>query len=193
MRLSRSGSVPLGKGHIVCWNLVAAAFCASCLVASTSQGAGGIVEINQTTALSGGVNGDILADPAGFPVVLSEPGSYLLTSDLVVADNFLSAVFVAADDITLDLGGFSIRGPNLGWPGIGELAIGIEIDGVPAGRLIRGLEKGGHYMTLERGSGDYILSLIPPEAFLDVNPELKRKEHSRLFEYLVHESDSLEP
>ena len=69
----------------------------------------GRIEINQARALAGGVSA---SDTPGFPVTISGPGSYLLTSDLVVPAN-LSGIFGVNDavDITLDLNGFSISGP----------------------------------------------------------------------------------
>lgn len=72
----------------------------------------GVVEISQTRAAAGGVSP---GDAPGFPVTLSEPGSYVLTSNLDVrsfpgaAD--LTAVDITADDVTLDLNGFRIVGP----------------------------------------------------------------------------------
>jgi cysteine-rich repeat protein len=63
----------------------------------------GIHEINQASALAGG----------GFPVVLASPGSYRLTGnlDLSLAPIGTTAISVTAEDVYLDLGGFSIRGP----------------------------------------------------------------------------------
>jgi hypothetical protein len=65
--------------------------------------------------------------------------------------------------------------------------IGIEIDGASAGRLIRNLEKGQHVISLEPGSGSHTLSILPPEAIPAPNPELEHKQHSRFFEYFVHD------
>ncbi len=69
----------------------------------------GVLEINQTKALAGGVTpGDT---QAGFPVVISLAGSYRLTSDLVVPAG-LNAIELSASDVSLDLNGFAIRGPE---------------------------------------------------------------------------------
>jgi len=68
-----------------------------------ARAADGIQEINQASALAGG----------GFPVVLSAPGSYRLTSnlDLGASPAGTTAISIAAQDVYLDLAGFSIRGP----------------------------------------------------------------------------------
>lgn len=64
-------------------------------------------EINQTCAeLSGCFPGDA----PGFPVTIHAPGSYLLTSDLVVPA-LTAGIGSSTGDFTLDLGGFEIRGP----------------------------------------------------------------------------------
>ena len=95
---------------------------ASCLsiifgfAASHSLASDGRIEINQVRALAGGITP---ADGPGFPVQLSEPGSYLLTSDLVVPTGNVG-IELHADEIHLDLGGFAIRNePNgLGVSGV---------------------------------------------------------------------------
>jgi hypothetical protein len=40
----------------------------------SSQAIDGVVEVNQVVALAGAVNGDLVADPAGFPVLITQPG-----------------------------------------------------------------------------------------------------------------------
>lgn len=68
----------------------------------------GLVDIDQARALAGNITP---TDPAGFPVVISQPGSYRLTSDLQVADPSTSGVVITSPHVTLDLNGFTIRGP----------------------------------------------------------------------------------
>lgn len=87
------------------------------LLAGNAQAADGVLEINQAKALAGGINGDLLLDEPGFPVAIGEPGSYVLTGDLEVPDLATSAILIGADDVTLDLNGFAIRGPNTCVPG----------------------------------------------------------------------------
>lgn len=74
----------------------------------------GRIEINQAVALAGAVTGNLADDPAGFPVRIARPGSYVLTGDLTVADGAAGGILIApgTDDVTLDLGGFTIRGPS---------------------------------------------------------------------------------
>src|SRR5262249_12265102 len=55
-------------------------------------------------------------DTPGFPVTISQPGSYRLSGNLVVPDQQTTAVVVTADNVTLDLNGFSIVGPNVCTP-----------------------------------------------------------------------------
>ena len=48
----------------------------------------------------------------GFPYVISQPGSYKLSGNLLLTDANKTAIRIATDFVTLDLGGFSIIGPN---------------------------------------------------------------------------------
>lgn len=66
----------------------------------------GVVEINHTRALAGGVTP---GDGPGYPVTLSARGSYLLTGDLSWSGNNTNIVEVTAHDVTIDLNGFTIR------------------------------------------------------------------------------------
>lgn len=47
----------------------------------------------------------------GFPHVVSLPGSYVLTSDLRVTDPTVDGITVDANNVSIDLNGFSIQGP----------------------------------------------------------------------------------
>lgn len=78
-------------------------------LASGARAEDGQIEINQAIARAGGVNGDLVADPPGFPVEITRPGSYRLTSDLSGAGtgNLISAG--ATDDVTIDLAGHTLR------------------------------------------------------------------------------------
>ena len=67
----------------------------------------GVLEINQAKALAGDVS---TGDAPGFPVTLA-PGNYLLTSDLLVVGNADISAIEVTSNTTIDLNGFTIRGP----------------------------------------------------------------------------------
>lgn len=83
------------------------------LVAAALTGSAGAddgqIEINQAIAMAGGVNGRLVTDPPGFLVTIREAGSYRLTSDLSNAAN-VHVISVEIEDVTIDLGGYTIRG-----------------------------------------------------------------------------------
>jgi hypothetical protein len=72
------------------------------LLAAAAVAADGRIEINQTSVQSAG----------GFPFVITRSGSYVLTSDLVVAPAGATAVLIQSHDVSLDLNGFGIRGAH---------------------------------------------------------------------------------
>jgi len=49
----------------------------------------------------------------GFPIVISQPGSYRLDSNLVVPDANTTAIQITASNVNLDLNGFGIFGPTV--------------------------------------------------------------------------------
>jgi hypothetical protein len=59
-------------------------------------------------ALAGGDN----VAEARFQVIISEPGTYRLTEDVIVTDANTTAIEIDADNVTIDMNGFSIRGPG---------------------------------------------------------------------------------
>jgi len=70
----------------------------------------GVIEINQAKALAGGVTS---GDAPGFPVTISAPGSYRLTSNLDLSSESpdTTAIDEQADQTSIDLNGFQIIGP----------------------------------------------------------------------------------
>jgi hypothetical protein len=85
------------------------------LVLSAPAFAGdGRIEINQASAQAGAVTGSLADDPPGFPVRITRSGSYRLAGDLTVSDVAAGGILIApgTDDVTIDLGGFAIRGPS---------------------------------------------------------------------------------
>ena len=51
-------------------------------------------------------------DTPGFPVTISQPGSYKLSGNLTVPNPNTTAIEIAASHVTLDLNGFAILGPT---------------------------------------------------------------------------------
>ena len=68
----------------------------------------GVVLIDQNRALAGGVTP---GDFPGFPISITQPGSYRLSGNLTVGANVTSAIEISANNVTLDLNGFQITGP----------------------------------------------------------------------------------
>jgi hypothetical protein len=67
----------------------------------------GAREIHQACVATGCFPGD----PPGYPVLVTAPGSYVLTSNLTV-DQHTTAISVQTGNVTIDLGGFAILGPT---------------------------------------------------------------------------------
>lgn len=117
------------------------------LAPTGGHAADGVVEINQTRAVAGGVTA---GDTPGFPVTINEPGSYALTSDLdvtgeLVPRNVTAIEIVApAHGTTLDLNGFTIRGEVVcaGTPPIcspsGGSGVGVRAGSVSRVRIANG-------------------------------------------------------
>jgi hypothetical protein len=93
----------------------------------------------------------LLKQPKTFPIVISASGSYRLKSNITVPDANTTAISVQADNITIDLNGFTIQGPVVC---SGEPVTGCS----PSGSGI-GIDGGGHTgLTVRngviRGMGD---------------------------------------
>lgn len=88
----------------------------ACMVAAipgyvfAAESTEGVVQIDQDAAIAGNIT---KGDAPGFPVTISEPGSYRLYGNLTVTDPNVTAIQITADGVTLDLNGFSIIGPSL--------------------------------------------------------------------------------
>lgn len=121
------------------------------VTAATGAQAGGIIEINQDCALAGCFPGDT----PGFPVTITQPGHYRLSSHLAT-DPSQAAISanVPGGDVALDLGGYAVRGPYscadtpvTACSGAGSATNGVSLvvrsgsvrNGVIAGYGLRGL------------------------------------------------------
>ena len=70
----------------------------------------GVIEINHISALAGNVTP---GDTAGYPVTISEPGSYRLTGISSPQTDLNNVIEIDANSVTLDLNGFSILGGQI--------------------------------------------------------------------------------
>lgn len=136
--------------------LIAIAGFAALLVVQPAVAVDGTIEINHARALAGGITP---GDTAGYPVTISQPGSYRLTSNLTVPGG-VSGVEVTASDVSLDLNGFAILGPRTctGTP-VTSCAGGTSGSGVSAAaayrniRIANGTIAGMHMGVLISSSG----------------------------------------
>ena len=71
---------------------------------------GEVTLLNQDAAATGGVTPN---DSPGFPISITEPGSFRLSGNLTVPDADTTAIEISADDVTIDLNGFAIIGPTV--------------------------------------------------------------------------------
>ncbi len=77
-------------------------------VAHPAFASDGVSEINQTGATQ---TGCFSGDTTGFPVTITTPGSYRLTSRIVLPNENTDGIVVSTSSVTLDLNGFEIGGP----------------------------------------------------------------------------------
>jgi hypothetical protein len=93
-------------------SLIAIAFALT--ISPLANASDGVVEINAASARAGGITPN---DDPGFPVTISQPGSYRLTGNLGRTQGFTlpggspsvpHMIHVTADDVTIDMNGFRI-------------------------------------------------------------------------------------
>ena len=82
-------------------------FCFAILLSASALAVDGVVLINQAAVMAAG----------GFPYHITQPGSYKLSGNLVLSGTSLGvgqngAIQIDADNVTVDLNGFAIIGPN---------------------------------------------------------------------------------
>jgi len=87
-------------------------FVLAVVAAAPALASDGVIEINHYKALAGGVNGDLALDPPGYPVTITQSGSYRVTGHMPLPNANTDGIVVTALRTTIDLGGFEIRGPN---------------------------------------------------------------------------------
>lgn len=74
-------------------------------ISSVSLAADGALEINESCAVQ---TGCFAGDALGYPVTISQPGSYVLSGNLVIPDVNQTAILVSADQVSIDLNDFAI-------------------------------------------------------------------------------------
>ncbi|MCA1779889.1 MAG: hypothetical protein LC637_11040 [Xanthomonadaceae bacterium] len=121
-------------------------------VANTSDAVDGVFEISQACVGPGCVSGD----PPGFPVLITESGSYRLTSNLTTNSSNITLIRVTADNVSIDLNGFSLLGPNAG-AGTGD---GIDAGGRNHINIRNGSIKGMGGAGVAIGGASYLEDLV---------------------------------
>jgi len=79
------------------------------VAALPALGAGGSLEINHACAT---IAGCFPGDAPGYPVTITLPGAYHLTSNLVIPDADTDGIEIEANDVGIDLRGLAILGAN---------------------------------------------------------------------------------
>lgn len=113
-------------------------------LATSAHAGDGALEINQTCAVQ---TGCFAGDTPGYPVTVSQPGSYRLTSNLVQTLASTVVLSVNANDVSIDLGGFEISGPftcpgNPASCAAAGLGYAIEADAVSGTSVANGSVRG---------------------------------------------------
>src|SRR2546423_2519484 len=73
-----------------------------------AYGVDGVVLIDQNRALAGNVTP---GDTAGFPISITQPGSYRLSGNLTVPVS-TNGIEILTSNVTIDLNGFSLSGSS---------------------------------------------------------------------------------
>jgi len=92
-------------------------------IAAPAFAVDGIALISQARALAGNVTP---GDAPGFPVTISQPGSYRLSDNLTVPAG-IDGIQISSDDVTLDLNGFRIASAGGAATGLAHTGAGKNI------------------------------------------------------------------
>jgi Right handed beta helix region len=85
-----------------------------CSLLKLSALCGLILGVAGSAAPAQGKAGPIPISQGDIPLVITQPGSYELVSNLAVSDPTVSAIVTDTDNVTIDLNGFHITGPGKG-------------------------------------------------------------------------------
>ncbi len=80
------------------------------VLASRAPAIAQVITITQAKALAGNVTP---GDAPGLPITISRPGKYLLRSNLELPNADTNGIEIRENEVTIDLNGFRIIGPNL--------------------------------------------------------------------------------
>jgi hypothetical protein len=103
--------------------LILSLIAAFIFAATPAAAVDGQILITQAKANAGGVSP---GDTAGYPITISQPGSYKLASNLTV-NKATRGIIVTAHDVTIDFNGFRLFGNNIGNIGILSAANSLTI------------------------------------------------------------------
>ena len=107
----------------------------------------GVVVFTQADALAGNVTP---GDAPGFPVTISVGGSYRLGSNLVVT-TAVNGIEVRANEVSLDMGGFTLAGSGIGRNGITSFNRTLTVqDGTVRGFTLDGVRTIATTLRVER-------------------------------------------
>jgi len=125
----------------------AALVISACLFAGPARAVDGEVLINQAKVNAGGITP---GDTAGFPATLSRPGRYKLSGNLV-APSDVNGIEITANDVSVDLNGFTITNAA---PGSSSARGIFAVTGVDRTRVANGTVTGfANYGVLTLGFG----------------------------------------
>ena len=132
----------------------------SLLLPSAIRAVDGVVLIDQNRALAGGITP---GDTPGFPITISQSGTYRLTGNLTVPDANTNAFTLTAEFVTIDLNGYSIIGPTVCLP-VGETVTSCSPSGGGSGvtlnfnqrgiAVVNGVVRGMGFLGIDLGTGD---------------------------------------
>ena len=153
------------KNHSMKKYLIATSMLAAVGFAGSSHAVDGVFEISESCASSFGC---FDGDSAGFPVTITESGSYRLTSNIIVSSPIVSIIAVNADNVSIDLNGFSLIGPatcsgatlTCSQTGVG---IGINANGQENITIRNGIISGMGNDGIVVGRGAYLEELVVAE------------------------------
>ncbi len=133
------------------------------IAAAPARAGDGVFEINQSCATT---TGCFPGDSAGFPVTITDPGSYQLTSDLLLSTANVDAIkFSTTTDpiVTIDLRGFAITGvvTCTGEPAVCTgTGSGDGIDGDGFATIRNGTVRGMGAIGIRAGAGSIVENVL---------------------------------